>query len=342
MAKVCIIGAGKIGVAVKHLLLQGRHQICVIDINPNDSVDIVIKSGDKAAIKQHIKDQDIVISCAAYHANLCIAEVCAQNNIAYFDATEDVGVTNKIKKLSSSSLLMPQCGLAPGAVNIIANHLIQSFNDIESVNIRVGALPLCTTNMMHYYLTWSTDGLMNEYCQLVDAIIAGQKVKVQPLDGLETIYIDGCAYEAFYTSGGIASMCDDYEGKIDNINYKTIRYPGHHAHMKFLLDDLNLKTNQDQLVALFNNAVPYVRSDVVIILVTVKGYINGRLEEIAYHKKIYGNGALTAIQLATASGICAVVQAFIDGKIIGQGFQSQSQIPFDIFTNNSFGALYAK
>lgn len=341
MTKIGIIGAGKIGLAVKQLLSKYNYELCVLDTHPKALADVHIKAYSEAELIDHIKDMDVVISCATFHANRSIAKICAKNSIAYFDLTEDVGVTDYIKQLKSTSILMPQCGLAPGAVNIIASDLMTQGSDIYDVKVRVGALPINATNAFRYYLTWSTEGLINEYCQLVDVLTQGQKIKVQPLDGLETLYVDEIPYEAFYTSGGIASMCDEYAGVVPNMSYKTIRYPGHQAHMKFLLEDLNFKDDPAQLVALFNKAVPYTQKDVVVILITVKGIIHGRLEEVTYQRKIYGNESFSAIQLATASGVCAVVQAFIEGKISGQGFQSQSSIPFDIFTSNSFGALYA-
>ena len=341
MTKIGIIGAGKIGLAVKQLLSPYHYELSILDTHPKALADVHINANDEVAMMAYIRHQDIVISCAAFHANRSIAKACAKQGIAYFDLTEDVSVTDYIKQLKSTSILMPQCGLAPGAVNIITADLIKSVSEVYDVKIRVGALPINATNAIGYHLTWSTEGLVNEYCQLVDILTQGQKIKVQPLEGLETIYVDEMPYEAFYTSGGVASMCDEYEGIIPNMSYKTIRYPGHQAHIKFLLEDLNLKQDPTKLVALFNDALPYTKKDVVVILITVKGIVNGRLEEVTYQKKIYGDESFSAIQLATASGVCAVVQAFIEGKITGQGFQSQSSIPFNLFISNSFGALYA-
>ena len=244
MAKICVIGAGKIGRIVNAFLKLEKHEVFLVDSNTEIENAIHIDANDENAISDFIKDKDIVVSCASYDANISIADACAANDVAYFDLTEDVAVSNHIKGLKTEAFMMPQCGLAPGAVNIIASDLIKQFSRVDKVKMRVGALPMFTANSMAYYLTWSTSGLINEYINEVDIIAGGKAIKVQPLDGLEHLFIDGNKYEAFNTSGGVASMCETFAGKVKTMSYKTIRYPGHHASMKFLLEDLNLKLFQ--------------------------------------------------------------------------------------------------
>ena len=141
----------------------------------------------------------------------------------------------------------------------------------SSLVLRVGALPRFTNNEMSYYLSWSTNGLINEYCNEADAIYEGKSIKVMPLEGAEKLTIEGEAYEAFNTSGGCATMCETYEGKVDNLSYKTIRYPGHLNHMKFLFNDLHLKKNKDVLEKLFDKEVPRTTNDVIVFFVKVIG-----------------------------------------------------------------------
>jgi saccharopine dehydrogenase-like NADP-dependent oxidoreductase len=135
-------------------------------------------------------------------------------------------------------------------------------------------------------------------------------------------------------------MCETFAGKVKTMSYKTIRYPGHHASMKFLLEDLNLKHNKEKFIDLFDQEVPYTTKDVVVMFITVIGMIDGKLQERTFQKKIYGDKALNAIQRTTASGVCAVVQAYSEGKLQGSGFQKQEEVPFDVFTSNKFGKLY--
>ena len=207
--------------------------------------------------------------------------------------------------------------------------------------MRVGALPKYPTNAMAYYLTWSTDGLINEYVNDCDVLSNHKHIKTQPLDGLEQVYIDGDRYEAFNTSGGSASMCDTFSDKVKSLSYKTIRYPGHQASMKFLLDDLNLKHNKKKFVDLFDQEVPYTTADVVVMLVSVIGKKDGQLLEKTWSKKIYGEDGHSAIQRTTASGVCSVVTAYARGELTGEGFISQESIDYKVFTNNKFGQVYS-
>jgi saccharopine dehydrogenase-like NADP-dependent oxidoreductase len=340
MKKICVIGAGKIGRTINaYLKLQG-HEVFLVDSDPSIKNAIHIDANDEQAVGEFIKDKDIVVSSAPYNVNKSIADSCAAHDVAYFDLTEDVDVSQHIKNLNTETFMMPQCGLAPGAVNIIASDLIKKFSKVDKVKMRVGALPMYTANSMAYYLTWSTSGLINEYVNDVDVLSNGKHIKVQPLDGLESLYIDGNKYEAFNTSGGVATMCDTYKDKVGSMTYKTIRYPGHHSNMKFLLEDLNLKNNKEKFIDLFDQEVPYTTQDVVVMLITVIGQKDGKLQELTYSKKIYGDKTLNAIQKTTASGVCAVVQAYAEGKLTGKGFQRQEDVPFDVFIDNKFGKLY--
>ena len=340
MKKICVIGAGKIGRTINaYLKLQGHEEI-LVDSDPSIKNAIHIDANDEQAVGEFIKDKDIVVSSAPYNVNKSIADSCAAHDVAYFDLTEDVDVSQHIKNLNTETFMMPQCGLAPGAVNVIASDLIKKFSKVDKVKMRVGALPMYTANSMAYYLTWSTSGLINEYVNDVDVLSNGKHIKVQPLDGLESLYIDGNKYEAFNTSGGVATMCDTYKDKVGSMTYKTIRYPGHHSNMKFLLEDLNLKNNKEKFIDLFDQEVPYTTQDVVVMLITVIGQKDGKLQELTYSKKIYGDKTLNAIQKTTASGVCAVVQAYAEGKLTGKGFQRQEDVPFDVFVDNKFGKIY--
>jgi len=342
MKNIAIIGAGKIGRTVYQYLSLYEHTLFLIDNVSAEGV-VQLDATDLDALKKFLNENavDICISAAPYNINIGIANVCAETSTAYFDLTEDTEVSQHIKSLKTDTFMMPQCGLAPGAVNIIAANLIKQFDSVDKVKMRVGALPMYTTNAMAYYLTWSTSGLINEYVNAVDVLSNGEHIKAQPLDGLETIYIDGDRYEAFNTSGGVATMCETYKDVVKHsLNYKTIRYPGHQASMKFLLDDLNLKHNKQKFIDLFDQEVPHTNQDVVIMLISVAGHCNGTYQEKSYAKKIYGDQKYNAIQRTTAYGVCSLVLAYADGKLQGQGFQRQEDVPLNTFLGNRFGELY--
>ena len=332
-SKIGIIGSGNIGWAIKKLL-KNDYDLKIGDIK--DGLDATSEE----QVKKFLEGGEAVISAGPYAVNKTIAKVAADMSIGYLDLTEDVATTDYVKTLNSNSVLIPQCGLAPGAINICAAHLIEEFDEVDEVLMRVGALPKYTTNEMSYYLSWSTNGLINEYCNASDVIYEGSKAKVMPLEGMEKLIIEGKSYEAFNTSGGCASMCDTYEGKVQNLTYKTIRYPGHQAHMKFLFNDLSLKKNREVLENLFDKEVPRTTDDVVIFFVKVIGKIDGVLQEKTYCRKIQAQGKFSAIQITTAAGVCSVLDLYLQNKIKGKGLISQESISWEDFLKNKFGQIY--
>ena len=196
-AKIGIVGSGNIGWALKQLLKEDY------DIKQGDITD-GFDASDINQVKTFLQGVDAVISAGPYAVNKNIAQIAAEESIGYFDLTEDVETTDFIKELKSESILMPQCGLAPGAINICAASMMEEFDDVKEVLMRVGALPRFTTNEMSYYLSWSTNGLINEYCNEADAIYEGKPIKVMPLEGAEKLVIEGESFEAFNTSGGLS------------------------------------------------------------------------------------------------------------------------------------------
>lgn len=333
-AKIAIIGSGNIGWAIKQLL---KNDYDMVQGDITDGFDAT----DEGQVKKFLNGSNAVISAGPFAVNKTVAKVASEEGIGYFDLTEDVDTTEFIKSLKSSNILMPQCGLAPGAINICAASMMQHFDSVKEVMMRVGALPRFTTNEMSYYLSWSTNGLINEYCNEADAIYEGKHIKAMPLEGAEKIVIDGESFEAFNTSGGCATMCETYEDKVENLSYKTIRYPGHLNHMKFLFNDLHLKKNKDVLEKLFNKEVPRTKNDVIIFFVKVIGLIDGVLQEKTYLRKIYGDEKFSAIQLTTASGVCSALKMYLDGKIGNKGFIKQESLSWDDFIENKFGQVYA-
>ncbi len=333
-AKIGIVGSGNIGWALKQLLKEDY------DIKQGDITD-GFDASDIKQVKTFLQGLDAVISAGPFAVNKNIAQVAAEESIGYFDLTEDVETTEYIRNLKSESILMPQCGLAPGAINICAAGMMEEFDSVNEVLMRVGALPRFTTNEMSYYLSWSTNGLINEYCNEADAIYEGKAVKLMPLEGAEKLVIEGESFEAFNTSGGCATMCETYADKVENLTYKTIRYPGHLNHMKFLFNDLHLKKNKDVLEKLFDKEVPRTKNDVIIFFVKVIGLVDDVLQEKTYLRKIYGNEKFSAIQLTTASGACSVLKMFLDGKLESKGFTKQESLSWKDFLDNKFGEVYS-
>jgi saccharopine dehydrogenase-like NADP-dependent oxidoreductase len=357
MKDIVIVGAGKIGSMIAEFLGgSGDYGVTVVDRSqaqldrletsvPIKKTAIDITQAD--ALRKLLSGKFAVLSAAPYHATRLIAEAAKSGGAHYLDLTEDVASTRAVKQLSAGArtAFIPQCGLAPGFITIVASDLASRFDELNDVRMRVGALPEFPSNALNYNLTWSTDGVINEYCEPCEAIVNGQLRETQPLEELEEFSLDGILYEAFNTSGGLGTLCETLAGKVRNLNYRTIRYPGHAAIMKALLNDLRLRDRRELLKDILENAVPITLQDVVIVFVTVSGMRGGQLMQETYANKIYaapmGGRVRSAIQITTAGGICAVLDMLSAGEIPQSGLIRQEEIGLKAFLANRFGKVYA-
>jgi len=357
MHEIVIVGAGKIGSMMAELLTSSRdYAVTVIDRSAQqlERLEIgapvtkaVIDITDAKGLRQALAGKYAVLSAAPYHATRSIAEAAKGAGAHYLDLTEDVASTRVVKQLAAGShtAFVPQCGLAPGFITIVASDLASHFDELHDVRMRVGALPEFPSNALNYNLTWSTDGVINEYCEPCEAIVNGQLRETQALEELEEFSLDGVLYEAFNTSGGLGTLCETLAGRVRNLNYRTIRYPGHAAIMKALLNDLRLRDRRELLKDILENSVPMTLQDVVIIFVTVSGRKGGQLVQETYANKIYaapvGGRVRSAIQITTAGGICAVLDLLRSGQLPQAGLVKQEEIDLEQFLANRFGRCYA-
>ncbi|MDX1744275.1 MAG: saccharopine dehydrogenase NADP-binding domain-containing protein, partial [Ruegeria sp.] len=287
---ICVIGAGKIGQMIASLLQSSsNYAVTVADrdlaalavLNKQGIATRQIDVGDEAQLAEGLAGYNAVISAAPFFLTPTIAKAAKTAGAHYFDLTEDVAATNAVRALAENSetAFMPQCGLAPGFVGIAGAALAAEFDELDSLHMRVGALPLYPTNALKYNLTWSTDGLINEYCNPCDAIVNGERVKTAPLEDYEVLGNDGVEYECFNTSGGLGTLPETLEGRARAVSYRSIRYPGHCDILKLLLKDLGLERRRDLLKDIFETALPSTDQDVVLVYCTAKGMIDGVLRE---------------------------------------------------------------
>ncbi len=358
MRSVVVVGAGKIGSVVARMLAgTGDWTVAIVDraaaafdlLEAHPSLaPHVVDIDDSKRLLEVLNGAFAVLSAAPFHMTTRVAEAAKAAGCHYFDLTEDVASTRRIKILAegASTAFMPQCGLAPGFISIVAADLIKRFESLDTVKLRVGALPQYPSNALNYNLTWSTDGVINEYCEPCEAIVDGIKREVPPLGEREEFSLDGVTYEAFNTSGGLGTLAETLDGRVRHLTYKTIRYPGHARIMKALLNDLRLRDRREVLKDILEHAVPTTLQDVVIVFVTVSGTRGGRLEQETYAHKIYSREVagrvLSAIQVTTASGICALLELVADGTLPQAGFLRQEDVPLAAFLANRFGKVYAK
>lgn len=262
--KISVFGNGRIGSAAVTMLREAGHDPAVYDINDTLSY-----------------DADVILAATPWQMTKVIArEVALRSGKLYFDLTEDVAA-GKAARNGSRSVMFPHCGLAPGAVSIIAGSMAT-----DCIIMRVGALPQVPVGPLKYALTWNTWGLVNEYTRPCPALIDGAYHLLDPLANLVDLDDE---YEAFNTSGGIGTFAET--SSVRHAMYQTIRYRGHCREMKSLLKVMS----PDDLVDLLDRDLPRGGPDKVIIRVN------------DYHKTIFPKDGMSAIQRTTAAGAVAVI-----------------------------------
>jgi saccharopine dehydrogenase-like NADP-dependent oxidoreductase len=362
MHQVVILGGGKIGSLISTLLVEsGDYGVIVGDVDSEvvarlqkeithkqfqiSAVDVQ----DKTALHSFLSKTkpEAVLSSLPYYCNPLVSQLARERGIHYFDLTEDIEVTKNVRAVSqgATSAFVPQCGLAPGFISIVAHDLMTHFDSVEIVKMRVGALPVNPSNVLKYSLTWSTDGLINEYGNMCNGIENGQEVGLLPLEGYETISIDGLLYEAFNTSGGLGTLADTYAGKVRTMNYKTLRYPGHCEKIHLLMNDLKLNDDRETLKRVLEKAVPKTLQDVVLIYASVTGLRKGELYEENFVQKIYprtiAEKLWSAIQVTTAAGICSVMELVLEQPERYRGFVTQETFELSSILASRFGKVFA-
>ncbi len=350
MEKILVIGLGKVGSLVG-VLLNKRFKVTGLDKGkPSRPMPFEVISSDvtnQAFLETELPKYEAVVSCMPYSLNLPIAKIALEKGIHYFDLTEDVPTTQAIRKMAETakSVFAPQCGLAPGLIGIVGANLAKRFDKLRDIELRVGALPRYPNGLLGYSFTWSPAGVINEYINDCEVIHNGERKMVTALDGLEVINIEGQEFEAFSTSGGLGTMCETFQGKLDTLNYKTIRYPGHAKLMKFLLYELILKDKRELIEDILTAAKPPVQQDVVYVYAVVEGWKNGQMNREEYYKAFHpitiDSEHWRAISWTTAASIAAVVEMVADKKLPQSGFIKQEEIDFQEFLGTSMGQYYS-
>jgi len=391
MKNVLVLGGGKVGKSVAELFLtlgRGEFSVTLADRDEQNlkeasdnlarvkklvphACEFAVKkidASDKGAVRAALKGQNYLVCMLPFNLVSGIAEIANELGVHYFDVTEDVETSDAVRTIADEGrakvALVPQCGLAPGYIAIAGYDVASRFSEIHDLTLRVGALPQYPTNALHYNVTWSTAGVVNEYCEPCNVLLDGREAKLPALEGLENFSFEGVEYEAFYTSGGIGTLIDTLlaEKKTtaeSRIAYKTIRYPGHRDLMKFLLQDLRLGVehapaspsgrpfNRQLAVDLLDHAIARTLQDVVIIFINCIGMKPGggqTREQINLKRAIHATEILgrvwPAIELTTAAGVCAMVDLHRLRKLPQTGFIRQEECTLTIFNQTPFGLAY--
>ena len=346
--KVAVLGLGKVGHLAAELLQASGFEVTGIDARPIKApfATKVVDLTDTKGLAEVLKGQEAILSCLPYHLNIGVSTVAHGLGLHYFDLTEDVPTTKHIRELAKTSkgLMAPQCGLAPGFVGIVGAHLAEQFDKVRSIRLRVGALPQNPTGLLGYAFNWSPEGVVNEYLNDCDVIEEGVQKTVSAMEWLETIYIDGMQLEAFTTSGGLGTMTETYADRIENLDYKTMRYPGHVKLMNFFFHELLMRENRAEAGRILTNAKPPVDEDVVYVHVAAEGMTGGQMRRKEFVRAYYpieiGGKSRTAIAWTTSASVVAVIEMVKEGKLPQKGFLKQEEIPLEPYLATPTGNYY--
>jgi saccharopine dehydrogenase-like NADP-dependent oxidoreductase len=349
-----VIGLGKVGELVATLLGHAGFSVVAFDSRVRDGLPFetrVLDVHDDRALHAALVGSDAVVSCLPYHLNLGVAEAAHRAGVNYFDLTEDVATTQRVMELAqtdSGLVYAPQCGLAPGLIGIIGASLTTGFEQIRSIELKVGALPRYPAGLLGYAFNWSAEGVVNEYLNDCWVLRGGVRQAVPAMSELERVVIGGIELEAALTSGGLGTMCETFEGRANRLDYKTLRYPGHFELMRFFFDELSMRERRELAGEILVNAKPPVDDDVVYLYAAVEGIdtavgqLNRKQYVRAYQPLEIGGRSWRAISWTTAASAVAVVELVSEGRLPSKGFIQQEDIALDDLLTTRSGARFAE
>jgi len=354
--QVAVFGLGKVGELVAVMLGESGFKVIGYDSAPRDDLGFEVKPldvQDTAGLRESLRGVDAVVSCLPYHLNIDVAEAAYDAGTHYFDLTEDVPTTNRVIELAGQSesggagaAFAPQCGLAPGLIGIIGASIAKTFDEIRSIELKVGALPQNPTGLLGYAINWSPEGVVNEYLNDCEVLRSGNRQMVPAMTEKERVFIGGIELEAALTSGGLGTMCETYEGRVHRLDYKTLRYPGHFDQMHFLFDELNLREQRDLVGKMLVDSKPPVNDDVVFIHAAVEGVKSGhpfRENHVRAYKPLDISGRTwRAISWTTAASAVSVVELVADGTLPHSGFIKQEDITLEQLFSTQAGRHFAE
>ena len=346
--RVTVVGLGKVGELVATLLQLAGFEVTGIDQRPSPGASFAVRpvdASDADALATALGGSDAVVSCLPFHRNSGVADAAVSLGIHYFDLTEDVATSARVRAFDDGSApcaLVPQCGLAPGLIGIVGSALTEGFDDIRSIQLRVGALPRHPTGMLGYAFIWSPEGVVNEYLNDCEVVRDGKRQIVPAMSDEEAVVIAGTRLEAFLTSGGLGTMCETFEGRVQRLDYKSLRYPGHLALLRFFFDELLLRERRELAGEILVHAKPPVDDDIVYLYAGVEGRVRGEMFRRQFVRqwlpRQIGGRTWRAISWTTACSAAGVVELVAAGAIPDRGFVRQEDIALDALLSTTSGS----
>lgn len=355
--KILVLGAGRMGHGAVYDLIHNSPDVESVTIADYDSskaekiaADInspkiriapVDVSNYEAALEL-MRGHDAAISCVNYWYNLELSKAAIETGTNFCDLGGNNYVVDSQLALDEAAKaaninIIPDCGLAPGMVSVLAMHGANRFENLEEIHIRVGGLPQNPRPPLNYQLVFSVEGLINEYVETARVIRNGEITEIDSMTELESLEFDNFpALEAFQTSGGTSTLPDTFLGKIKELDYKTIRYAGHCDKFKTMID-LGL-CSSDEIVAddtkikprrvlgeLLQKNLPADEPDYVLIRLEFVGAKDGARKRLRYDivDEYDEASGLSAMMRTTAFPVSIIAQMAARGAVKMRGATPQ-------------------
>ena len=303
-----------------------------------------IDAADYAAVVDLMRGHESVISCVNYWYNLALSKAAIETGANFCDLGGNNYIVDEQLALDAEAKaagvnIIPDCGLAPGMVSLLAMHGAAKFDEIEEIHIRVGGLPQNPQPPLNYQLVFSVEGLINEYIETARVIRDGRLKTIESMTEIESLSFDGFPpLEAFQTSGGTSTLPDTFLGKIRELDYKTIRYAGHCEKFKVMME-LGLCSSDEILLdfqkvnprkvfgELLQKHLPADGPDYVLVRLDFVGTKNGETKRMRYDivdKKDEQTG-LSAMMRTTAFPASIIAQMMARGDMLVHGATPQEK-----------------
>lgn len=272
--KILVLGAGRMGHGAVFDLIHNSpdvEAVTVADFHLEKAEAVAasvggnvtarrIDASDYDDIVELFRGHDSVISCVNYWYNVALSKAAIETKANFCDLGGNNYIVDEQLALGADAKaaginIIPDCGLAPGMVSVLAMHGAARFESVDEIHIRVGGLPQDPQPPLNYQLVFSVEGLINEYLEVARVIRDGKITEVDSMTEIEELSFDGFPpLEAFQTSGGTSTLPDSFLGNIKELDYKTIRYAGHCEKFKTMMD-LGL-CSSDEIVVDFQKVKP--------------------------------------------------------------------------------------
>ncbi|HEV7844089.1 MAG TPA: saccharopine dehydrogenase family protein, partial [Pyrinomonadaceae bacterium] len=366
--KILVLGAGRMGLGAAFDLAHNSdcEDVTVADVDMERARAVVETIGsdklsaaqvdvsDHESVVELMRGHDAAISCVVYGYNLQLARAAIEARVNFCDlggnntvVASELALDEEARRAGIN--IIPDCGLAPGMVSVLVAHGAARFEHLEEIHIRVGGLPQRPRPPLNYQIVFSVEGLINEYIERARVIRDGQIVEIDSMTETERLRFPSPfeELEAFQTSGGTSTLPETYRGRVRELDYKTIRYPGHCEKFKLLID-LGIASSEAievegvrvsprrVLGEMLQRHLPADEPDVVLILVEFRGTTAGKsnTETLRYYiiDRFDEQTGLSAMQRTTSFPASIIAQMMARGEILEKGAIPQERcVPPDSF-----------